>query len=355
MPRELEGSEATRFSHSLFTDSPIHCNDYPGMTGDGTLRLAVIEHVELPILVCSHLYFLHTVLYTLEEEIMTRLGDYIDPPYLDAMAELVKQNKQRTYNWMHIQPGHAVLDVGCGPGIDTIALAELDGPTGRVVGVDADAAMIAEADRRAEQAGCRAWCRHQQGDATALPLETGTFDSCRSERLFQHVRNPGNVLIEMARVTRLGGWVVILDADHGTWSVDTSEVDIERRLLCVLAERMVINGYVGRQLYGLFKRQQFADINVEIRPHYFTNYTQFRYGIQLDIIEREALAAGFVTEEELNRWQQNLEEAETTGTFFAHAAGVLVAGRKAESTSSGLFGPPMKSTTRSSQSASQAG
>ena len=156
MPRELEGSEATRFSHSLFTDSPIHCNDYPGMTGDGTLRLAVIEHVELPILVCSHLYFLHTVLYTLEEEIMTRLGDYIDPPYLDAMAELVKQNKQRTYNWMHIQPGHAVLDVGCGPGIDTIALAELVGPTGRVVGVDADAAMIAEADRRAEQAGCRA-------------------------------------------------------------------------------------------------------------------------------------------------------------------------------------------------------
>jgi ubiquinone/menaquinone biosynthesis C-methylase UbiE len=274
------------------------------------------------------------LLCTIEEEIMTLLGDFIDPQYLDDMAELIKQNKQRTYTWMHIQPGHSVLDVGCGPGIDTIALAKLVGPTGHVVGVDVDVAMIAEADRRAEQAGCCAWCRHLQGDATALPLETGTFDSCRSERLFQHVRNPADVLAEMARVTKPGGWVVILDADHGTWSIDTPEVDIERRLVRVLAERMVNNGYAGRQLYGLFKRQQFADINVEIRPLYFTNYAQFRYGIQMDIIEREALAAGFVTEEELNRWQQNLKDAETTGTFFAHGSGVLVAGRKAESTSS---------------------
>lgn len=311
-----------------------HFNDYPGMLGDDTLRLDVIEYVDFRILVCSFLYLPRTLLCTIEEEIMTLLGDFIDPQYLDAMAELIKQNKQCTYTWMHIQPGHFVLDVGCGPGIDTIALAGLVGPTGHVVGVDVDAAMIAEANQRAELAGCRAWCRHKQADATDLPLETGAFDSCRSERLFQHMSNPLAVLVEMARVTKPGGWVVILDADHGTWSINTSEVDIERRLTRVLAERMVINGYAGRQLYGLFKRQQFIDINMEIRPHYFTNYTQFRYGTQMDIIEREALSAGLVTEEELKRWQQNLEEAETAGTFFAQASAVLVAGRKAESTSS---------------------
>ena len=261
---------------------------------------------------------------------MYQPGDLIDPPYLDAMAELIKQNKQRTYTWMHIQLGHSVLDVGCGPGIDTIALAALVGPTGHVIGVDNNATMIAEAERRAEQMRCRAWCRHQVGDAVALPLETSTFDSCRSERLFQHVNNPAGVLKEMARVTKPGGWVVVLDADHGTWSIDTPEIDIERRITHALAGHMVINGYAGRQLYRLFKQQQFIDINVEIRPLYFTNYAQFRYGTQMDFIERETLAAGLVTKEELNRWHQNLEAAETSGTFFAHAAGVLVAGRKAE-------------------------
>ncbi len=263
---------------------------------------------------------------------MYQSGDFIDPFYLDAMAELIKQNKQRTYNWMHIQPGHSVMDVGCGPGIDTLALAGFVGPTGHVFGVDVDEAMIAEAERRAEQMGCRTWCRHQVGDATDLPFETNTFDSCRSERLFQHVYNPADVLLEMARVTKPGGWVVVLDADHGTWSIDTPEVEIERRIIRALAERIVINGYAGRQLYGLFKRQHFVEIKVEILPLYFTNYAQFRYGTHMDIIEREALAAGFVTEEELKRWQQNLEAAETTGTFFAHAAGILVAGCKAEIT-----------------------
>jgi ubiquinone/menaquinone biosynthesis C-methylase UbiE len=262
---------------------------------------------------------------------VTQTRGYVDPHYLDFAAEGLKQNKQLTYTWMHIQPGHTVLDVGCGPGTDTIVLADLVGPTGRVVGVDSDAAMIAEANRRAEQAGCSAWCRHQQGDALALPWETGTFEACRSDRLFHHVHNPAGVLAEMARVTRPGGWVVIWDTDWGTLSIDTPEVDIERRLVRVKAERVVNNGYAGRQLYGLFKRQQFAYIDMEIHPVSFTDYTLLRYASVMDTVERDALAAGLVTEEELHRWQQSLIEAETTGTFFAHVAGVLVAGRKHES------------------------
>ncbi len=261
---------------------------------------------------------------------MTQPRGYVDPHYLDVAAERLKQNKQRTYTWMHLQPGYAVLDVGCGPGTDTIVLAGLVGPTGRVVGVYSDAAMIAEADRRAAQAGCSAWCRHQQGDAMTLPLETGAFDACRSERLFQHVHNPAEILAEMARVTRPGGWVVVWDTDWSTLSIDTAEVDIERRLARVRAERHLNNGYAGRQLYGLFKRQQFAEITVEIHPVSFTDYALLRYASLMDAVERDARASGLVTEEELHRWQQNLEEAETTRTFFAHVASVLVAGRKAD-------------------------
>ena len=52
-----------------------------------------------------------------------------------------------------MQPGHRLLDAGCGTGGGAAALAELVGSSGWVVGVDASAAMIAEAQRRATGLG----------------------------------------------------------------------------------------------------------------------------------------------------------------------------------------------------------
>jgi len=263
-----------------------------------------------------------------KEECMPEPRDYIDTKYLNVLADLLKQDKQRTYTLMHLQPGQTVLDVGCGPGTDTIPLAQVVGKSGQVVGVDHDAAMIAEAERRAEQAGCSAWCRHLQADATALPLQTSTCDACRSERLFQHVPDPTAVLAEMVRVTKPGGWIVVFDADWSTLSIDTPEVDLEQRLLRYRLEHLVANGYVGRQLYGLLRRQQFTDIAVELHPIYLTDYAVGRYGCHLEVLETDALAAHVITEQELHRWRQSLERAQAIGAFYSHVMGVLVAGRK---------------------------
>ena len=265
---------------------------------------------------------------TSKEEGMPEPRDYINTQYLKVLADLLKQDKQRTYTLMHLEPGQTVLDVGCGPGTDTIPLAQIVGKSGQVVGVDHDAAMIAEAERRAEQAGCSAWCRHLQADATALPLQTSRCDACRSERLFQHVPDPAAVLSEMARVTRPGGWIVVFDADWSTLSIDTPEVELEQRLLRYRLEHLVQSGYVGRQLYGLFRRQQFTDIAVELHPLSLTDYASCRYACHLEVLEASALAAQVITEQELQRWRQSLERAQAEGAFYSHVMGVLVAGRR---------------------------
>lgn len=60
---------------------------------------------------------------TSKEKHMPEPQDSIDTKYLNVLADLLKQDKQRTYTWMHLQPGQTVLDVGCGPGTDTLPVA----------------------------------------------------------------------------------------------------------------------------------------------------------------------------------------------------------------------------------------
>ncbi len=71
------------------------------------------------------------------------------------------------------QPGESVLDVGCGCGATTLALAEAVGPTGRAVGVDVSTSMSAVAAANLAAAG-RRHASAVVGDAqTVSPVELG--------------------------------------------------------------------------------------------------------------------------------------------------------------------------------------
>ena len=253
---------------------------------------------------------------------------YVDPQFLRVIGDLLNHIKQRSYALMQIQPGHKVMDLGCGPGTDTIPLAPLVGAKGQVIGADYDEAMIAEAEQHAQQAGVNTWVRHQQADAMSLPFETDYFDSSRSERLFQHLINPAQALSEMTRVTKSGGWVVVLDTDWGSLSTDSDEIDIERRLARFLAESFLHNGYSGRKLYRFFKQQNLADISFELIPVATPNYALARHGIQAERIEQQALEEGVISTEELQRWRTGLERADSQGVFFCSVNVMVFAGRK---------------------------
>jgi SAM-dependent methyltransferase len=218
---------------------------------------------------------------------------------------------------MGIAPGDRLLDVGCGAGADTVSLAQLTGAEGRVDGVDTDAALLAAANRRAVEAGVSDRVRHWQEDAMNLPFADGEFDSSRSERLFQHLAEPGRALAEMVRVTRRGGRVVVLDTDWGTASVDSTETDIERRLMRFLAERLHPNGYSGRRLQRLFAIAGLENVSVEAFPLAVSGPALVRQVITADNLEREALGAGLMTDDELRRWRSSLENAGPACFFCA--------------------------------------
>jgi len=220
-----------------------------------------------------------------------------------------------------------VLDLGCGPGTDTIPLAQFVGLTGQVIGVDIDRQMIEIANKKAKEADVVDRVLHKHFDAESIPYDSGYFDSCHSERLFQHLLIPERTLSEMVRVTKSEGWIVVADTDHSTMTIDTPDVDIEWKLRRFRTE-IFKNGYIGRQLYRLFRQQNLADITIEIFPLFSTDYTLTRYIALLDEIETEAVVAGAITKEELKRWHKNPEQANEKGIFFSSVILVIIAGRK---------------------------
>jgi ubiquinone/menaquinone biosynthesis C-methylase UbiE len=251
---------------------------------------------------------------------------YVDSKTLTRLAALTHRLKQRSLEILNIKFGDCVLDLGCGSGIDTITLAQLVGPDGLVVGVDFDDELLREAEKMAQHAGYTEWIKHLIADARSLPCRASCFDASRSDRLFQHVPNASAVLAEMVRVTKPGGRIVVTDADWGTLSIDTPERKIERKICRALPD-LLPNGYMGRELFRLFREHPLTSLEVEVHPIVWKDYETFRRtSLSLPEVDRRLVASGAVSWTEWQRFQNSLEVASRHGCFFASGNMILVAG-----------------------------
>ena len=73
--------------------------------------------------------------------------------YRDVLAISIREFSDVAFDLCRPQPGERVLDVGCGLGETTRGLAELVGPTGEVVGIDAGERFVDTAAAEAAEAG----------------------------------------------------------------------------------------------------------------------------------------------------------------------------------------------------------
>jgi len=106
-----------------------------------------------------------------------------------------------------VQPAGSerALDAGTGTGALAFALAP---HVAEVLGVDREPALLEQARNRAAPYPNVTFA---EGDITHLDLADGAFDLAGSARTLHHVRRPELAMSELARVTRFGGHVLVID------------------------------------------------------------------------------------------------------------------------------------------------
>jgi SAM-dependent methyltransferase len=110
------------------------------------------------------------------------------------------------------RPGKRILDVGCGSGTAEISLARLRMSQMHLFGVDLVTDRVRDA--HAATRGINVRVGYAAADACRLPFAANSFDSTYCVAVLQHIRDLSGALGEIARVTRPGGRVLIVEPDN---------------------------------------------------------------------------------------------------------------------------------------------
>jgi demethylmenaquinone methyltransferase / 2-methoxy-6-polyprenyl-1,4-benzoquinol methylase len=118
--------------------------------------------------------------------------------------------RRRTARALALAPGDRVLDLATGTADLAIAVARR-WPQTAVVGVDPSAAMLARGAAKVARAGLADRVQLERGDALALSFADRSFAAVTIAFGLRNLPDRRRALAEMARVTRPGGRVAVLE------------------------------------------------------------------------------------------------------------------------------------------------
>lgn len=155
-----------------------------------------------------------------------------DPQEIDDLPQAVSESFCGVGNPLglgELSAGHTVLDLGSGPGLDSVLAARRVGPTGQVVGVDLCDEMIAKARQNADLLDLNN-VEFMNAQIERVPLPDESVDVVISNGVFNLCLDKPGVLAEVFRVLRPGGRLQMADilleagvtpqevAQKGSWS-----------------------------------------------------------------------------------------------------------------------------------------
>jgi SAM-dependent methyltransferase len=192
------------------------------------------------------------------------------------------------------------LDLGCGGGDVTLALARLVGPRGEATGLDLDSEKIDLAIGQALAAGLTN-ARFRQADVEDWS-EPGRYDLVYCRFLLTHLYDPLAVLRKMREAVRPGGMVVVEDLDIAgrIWHPPCPALDGFGRLYRSIIARRGGDADIGPKLYGLARAAGLANVDLDVvTPTFASGEGKAIALLSLANITDAVLQDGLASEKEL--------------------------------------------------------
>jgi SAM-dependent methyltransferase len=239
----------------------------------------------------------------LEAPVYTIGTNPVEQDRLRQQAQAIRPWAVTLFDRVELQPGSRVIDLGCGNGGLLDLLSERVGPAGRVLGLDYGPAHVASARSFVHDSGLTN-VEVRQGDARQTALPSDSFDGAHARLLLINIPQPSEVVAEMVRLVKPGGWVACQEADllgvchppHPAW-------DRLCRLFADVYQTDGANAHVGRGVPELLREAGLVDVGVEVKADAYPMGHAWRT-VLLDVItsltpkilERELLDERELTE-----------------------------------------------------------
>jgi len=253
---------------------------------------------------------------------------------LRAKAQDEADARNEYLDLLGVSPGERILDVGCGSGAVTRAIAGRVAPSGSVVGSDSSPALLTVAREHAEQAGLGHLIEWRVADCRELPFDDQSFNAVLAATVLAHVPGAERALAEMVRVTKRGGRVAVFDLDGDGFLFTHPDRQLTRRIVAAQCDHGAVNGHLIREMPALLAKLGVRDVAAKA----FMPLERDPQGFYANFAKRAAQTAaevGAITHSELAGWLEQFQDVLASGRFIGGRLQIFVWGTRPDSGSLG--------------------